>query len=144
MDEYLFITLAKLKADRLQLERKQRQAGADLEGLRLQPAETAGASRDLAAQGEILFRRFGCSGCHTPGSSVHAPSLIGLYGSPVPLSDGRVIIADDQYIHDSILLPNQDVAAGYRPIMPTFAAVLNAEEVMLLSAYIKSLGGAER
>jgi hypothetical protein len=45
MDEYLFITLAKLKADRLQLERKQRHAGADPEGLRLQPAETAGASR---------------------------------------------------------------------------------------------------
>jgi len=106
--------------------------------------ETTDASRDLAAQGETLFRRFGCSGCHTPGSSVHAPSLAGLYGSPVPLSDGRVILADEQYIHDSILLPNRDVAAGYRPIMPTFANVLSEEEVMLLGAYIKSLGGAER
>lgn len=106
--------------------------------------ETVGASRDLAAQGETLFRRFGCSGCHTPGSSVHAPRLIGLFGSPVPLSDGRVIVADDQYIHDSILLPNKDIAAGYPPIMPTFANILSAEEVMLLGAYIKSLGGAER
>ena len=29
----------------------------------------------------------------------------GLYGSPVPLSDGRVIRADEGYIRDSILLP---------------------------------------
>jgi cytochrome c oxidase subunit 2 len=29
---------------------------------------------DLAHQGEALFRTLGCSGCHTPGSSVHAPT----------------------------------------------------------------------
>lgn len=93
----------------------------------------------LAAQGERLFRRVGCSGCHGPASSVHAPSLAGLYGAPTPLADGRVIVADDQYLHDSILQPNRDIAAGYRPIMPTFANLLDEGQVMQLVAYIKSL-----
>lgn len=94
----------------------------------------------LAAQGAVLFRRLGCSGCHSPGSDVHAPLLEGLYGSPVPLSDGRIVTADDQYIHDSILLPHRDIAAGYGPIMPTFGNVLDEEEVTKLVAYVKSLG----
>ena len=39
MDEYLFITLAKLKADRLKLEREARRAEPDPEQLRLQWTE---------------------------------------------------------------------------------------------------------
>ncbi|MBM0104561.1 hypothetical protein JM946_07370 [Steroidobacter sp. S1-65] len=39
MDEYLFMTLAKLKADRLKLEREARRAEPDPEQLRLQWAE---------------------------------------------------------------------------------------------------------
>ncbi len=97
-------------------------------------------SGTLAAQGERLFRTFGCSGCHGPASSVHAPSLTGLYGAPVPLADGRVIVADDQYIRDSILQPNRDVAAGYRPIMPTFANVLDEAQITQIVAYVKALG----
>lgn len=41
MDEYLFMTLAKLKADRLKLEREQRLAATDPEQLRLDWAEPA-------------------------------------------------------------------------------------------------------
>lgn len=39
MDEYLFITLAKLKADRLALERQQRRLEPDPEQLRLELPE---------------------------------------------------------------------------------------------------------
>ena len=39
MDEYLFMTLAKLQADRLKLEREQRLAALDPEQLRLEWAE---------------------------------------------------------------------------------------------------------
>jgi hypothetical protein len=41
MDEYLFITLAKLKADRLKLEREKRGGEPDPEQLRLELAEAA-------------------------------------------------------------------------------------------------------
>jgi cytochrome c oxidase subunit 2 len=95
--------------------------------------------QSLAKAGEVLFRTYGCSGCHAAGSRVHAPDLAGLFGRPVPLSDGRVIVADEQYIRDSILLPQKDVAAGYEPIMPTFKNVLGEDELIRLVAFIKSL-----
>jgi cytochrome c oxidase subunit 2 len=72
---------------------------------------------------------------------VRAPPLAGLYGKPVPLADGSIARADDQYIHDSIMLPNKQVAAGYKPIMPPFGEVLDEEQVAQLEAYIRSLGG---
>lgn len=101
--------------------------------------EKADADPTLARQGAELFRRVGCSGCHGVAAEVLAPSLAGLYGSPVPLASGEVIVADEQYIHDSILMPKKAVAAGYEPIMPTFANVLSEEDVLKLVAYIKSL-----
>lgn len=45
MDEYLFITLARLKADRLTLEREKRRAEPDPEQLPLELADTADARR---------------------------------------------------------------------------------------------------
>jgi cytochrome c oxidase subunit 2 len=59
----------------------------------------------------------------------------------VPLADGSVVTADDQYLRDSILLPQSQIAAGYPAIMPTFQNLLSEEEVMELVAYIKSRGG---
>lgn len=102
----------------------------------------AGTDHGIAAQGAQLFSRLGCSGCHSAGSAVHAPPLAGLYGSPVALADGRVIRADDQYVHDSIMLPNRDVAAGYQPIMPTYANAIDEQQVSALEAYIRSLANA--
>ena len=91
----------------------------------------------IAARGERLFVRFGCSGCHAAGSAVHAPPLAGLYGSPVPLADGSIVIADDQYLHDSIVQPNRQVAKGYQPIMPAYGDVLDEGQVFELVSYLK-------
>jgi cytochrome c oxidase subunit II len=104
-------------------------------------------NRTRAAAGEQLFRQNGCSGCHGAGSSVRAPMLEGVYGKPVaievPTGKGTrqttTTIADDRYIHDSIVLPEQEVAAGYEPIMPTFRGRLSEEEIVQLVDYIKSL-----
>jgi cytochrome c oxidase subunit 2 len=93
----------------------------------------------IAAAGEVLFRKNGCSGCHGASATVHAPPLAGLYGRPVPLSDGSVVIADDRYIRDSILLPQRQVAAGYPRIMPSFKNLLGEDDLLKLIAYIKSL-----
>jgi cytochrome c oxidase subunit II len=96
---------------------------------------------DLAHQGAALFGSLGCSGCHTPGSSVHAPDLHGVYGHLVQLSDGRTVMADEAYLRDSILLPNQDIVAGFAPIMPSFRGVASEEDLVKLMAYLKSLSG---
>jgi len=71
--------------------------------------------------------------------TVRAPSLNGLYMSPVPLSDGSTVIADDRYIHDSILYPREQIVASYVPVMPSFDHVLGEDDLVKIIAYIKSL-----
>jgi cytochrome c oxidase subunit 2 len=93
---------------------------------------------DLAREGAALFVSLGCSGCHAPGSRVHAPDLHGLYGRQIPLDDGGTIAADDAYIRDCILL-NKHIPAGYPPIMPRFEGIVTEEQVTGLIAFIKSL-----
>lgn len=97
------------------------------------------ASGSLAREGAALFRQFGCSGCHVGQGTVRAPPLDGLYGRPVPLQDGTIVIADERYIRDSILFPKSQVAAGYEPLMPSFAGRVTEDELIRLVAYVKSL-----
>ena len=78
-------------------------------------------------------------GCHLGGGTVRAPSLAGLYGSPVPLSDGSTVIADDRYIRDSIMYPKQQIVASFEPVMPSFANVIGEDDLVRLVAYIQSL-----
>jgi cytochrome c oxidase subunit 2 len=99
-----------------------------------------GVHESLAQQGEQLFRAHGCSGCHGENSTVHAPSLVGLYGTSVHLQDGSVRVADEAYIRDCILNPRSFTVAGYPPIMPNFSGQLGEDEVLKIISYIKSLG----
>ena len=73
---------------------------------------TGGPEEPMAVAGERLFQQLGCSGCHSPNSTVRAPLLDGIYGKPVPLQSGQVVIADEGYIRDSILLPQKDSWRG--------------------------------
>lgn len=98
----------------------------------------------MATTGAQLFRQFGCSGCHSPNSTVRAPLLDGVYGRPVPLQSGDVVIADDRYIRDSIMMPKSQIVAGYEPVMPTFASQIKEDELLQIIAYIKSLGNDGR
>ncbi|RZI44021.1 cytochrome c oxidase subunit II [Herbaspirillum sp. HC18] len=115
----------------------------------LRPSEFAAwlqagdAQPGMAARGFELYRRYGCSGCHEAQSSVHAPDLHGLFGRSVHLSDGRMLIADEAYIRDSVLLPKKDVVAGFEPIMPSFAGQIGEEDLMAIIEYIRSTGGRD-
>lgn len=93
---------------------------------------------DLAHEGAVLFRANGCSGCHSPTSSVHAPDLRGIIGRTVPLADGRKATVDDSYLHDAMVLPKRDVAAGYTPIMPNYAGILSEGDIGSIIAYLRS------
>lgn len=103
----------------------------------------AHASGSLAERGRALFTRYGCAGCHDAGSSVHAPRLDGLYGSTVPLADGRQVTADERYLHDAIVLPADEMAAGYAPIMPSYKDRIDEADILALVAYLK-IRGTER
>lgn len=100
-----------------------------------------GAPEDsLVAAGGRLFQQLGCSGCHSQNSIARAPLLDGVYGKPVPLQSGQVVLADESYIRDSILLPQKDVVAGYAPVMPSFQGRISEEELMQIISYIRFLG----
>lgn len=102
------------------------------------------SSETLAAAGQALFIHYGCAGCHLGNSTVRAPRLEGVYGGPVPLSNGQVVLADDKYIRDSIVLPESQVVAGFAPVMPSFAGKIPEDDLLRLIAYIKSLSPAGR
>lgn len=105
--------------------------------------KTGEQTESILRAGERLFRDRGCSGCHAPNSTVHAPLLEGLYRKPVPLADGTMVTADDQYLRDSILQPARQISAGYENIMPSFSGHLSEEEIMQLIAYLKAIGQEE-
>jgi cytochrome c oxidase subunit 2 len=104
---------------------------------------TGEQTESIVGTGERLFHDRGCSGCHAPNSVFHAPLLEGLYRQPVPLADGTVVSADDQYLRDSILQPAKQISAGYDNIMPSFSGHLSEEEIMQLIAYLKAIGQQE-
>jgi mono/diheme cytochrome c family protein len=108
--------------------------------------EAPGAGRtDTALQraGRRLFRQYGCDICHAPDAVIHAPSLDGVSGQRVRLSDGTFVRADDQYLHDSILQASKQVVAGYAPVMPAYRGVIPEPDVLALIAYLKSFTGGE-
>ncbi|HWX53978.1 MAG TPA: cytochrome c oxidase subunit II [Verrucomicrobiae bacterium] len=98
------------------------------------------AEGSLAAQGEKEFQQLGCVTCHRADSGARGPNLMGLYGRPVRLTDGRTVVADDNYIRESILVPNAKVVSGFQPIMPTFQGMISEEELIQLTDYIKHMG----
>jgi hypothetical protein len=52
------------------------------------------------------------------------------------------VVADEQYIRESILRPTAKIVAGYEPIMPVYQGRINEEDMLQLVAYIKSLAPA--
>jgi cytochrome c oxidase subunit 2 len=102
-------------------------------------AAARNADPRLRPAGHRLFVQYGCSVCHDSATTVRAPSLVGIFGQRVRLSDGTLVRADDQYLHDSILHASQQVVAGYGPTMPTYDGVVSEADVLTLVSYLKSL-----
>jgi len=99
-------------------------------------------AQPIASSGEQLFQEFGCDGCHVTGVGTIAPSLDGLFGKQETLQDGQTVIADESYIRESILLPQEKIVAGYQPVMPTYEGQISEEQLVQLVEYIKGLGAS--
>jgi cytochrome c oxidase subunit II len=99
----------------------------------------------LSAAGEKIFAELGCATCHRSDTQGRGPDLLGVYGKPVQLEDGRTVTADENYIRESILDPGAKIVKGFKPVMPTFQGLVSEEQLNALIAYVKSLskpGGA--
>lgn len=96
-----------------------------------------------ADAGERLFARMACNTCHKNDNSGRGPSLVGVYGSQVKLNNGQNVLADDAYIRESILNPHAQLVAGYPLLMSTYQGQLTEEQIVQLTAYLKSLAKPE-
>jgi cytochrome c oxidase subunit 2 len=96
-------------------------------------------SQPLAVTGQQLFSQLGCITCHRSDTQGRGPNLVGVYGKPVLLEDGRTVVADENYIRESILDPGAKIVKGFKPIMPTFQGQVSDEQLSALVAYVKSL-----
>jgi cytochrome c oxidase subunit II len=92
-----------------------------------------------AVKGQATYRRYGCAGCHAPGST-RAPALAALYGATEALADGSRVTVDEAYLANAISSAPEFRVAGYQPDMPTYGGIMNHDEVMALVSYIRGLG----
>jgi cytochrome c oxidase subunit 2 len=96
---------------------------------------------DPVLRGEQLAQQYGCANCHSAdGSKKTGPTWSRLFESEVTLSDGTELIADREYLLQSILNPNLQVVEGYPAnAMPSFADTLDQTAVEAIVSYIESL-----
>ena len=102
---------------------------------------SGGTEENPAATGAKLFTQLACVTCHLSDGKGRGPSMNGVYGAKVLLADGSTVTADDAYIRESILSPQEKIVAGFQPVMPTFKGLVTEEQILSLTAYIKSLEG---
>jgi cytochrome c oxidase subunit 2 len=115
-------------------------APADYESWLNQPVRDASGLTDLRTEGENAARRRECLACHTVDGQRHVgPTWAGLYGSLVTMSDGRRVLADEEYLTRSMMEPNADVVEGFKSVMPSYFGGLPQPEVGAIVEYIKSL-----
>lgn len=112
-----------------------------------------GGEETLAQRGGVLFEQLGCKSCHEPESAapeavaaeradltnaVRGPPLLGLFGKKVRFADGSELVADEDYLRDSIVRPQEKIVEGYKPLMPTYQGQVDEEGLAALVAYLKT------
>lgn len=91
-----------------------------------------------------LFDQLRCYACHLGGGEMsRGPSLQNLYGRTVPLQNGQSVVADENYLRESILQPAAKIVAGYEPLMPSFEGQVTEEGVLQLIAEMKAMGPSD-
>lgn len=101
-----------------------------------------GEALSPAEEGKALYTQNACNSCHSlDGSRVVGPSFLKLFGREAKFSDGVAYVANEDYIRESILYPNNKVVEGYGPpsAMPAYEGRISDEEISKIIAFIKTL-----
>ncbi|MGP1272350.1 MAG: cytochrome c oxidase subunit II [Phycisphaerales bacterium] len=111
-----------------------------------------GAGDPPVEVGKLVYTAKGCATCHSvDGSAGVGPTWLNAWGKPVPFADGSQLTqaqidADplvwDNYIRESILVPEAKIHAGYPNQMASYDGRLSPVELRGLIAYIRSLSDA--
>lgn len=100
---------------------------------------------DIAEKGKVVFKERGaCIGCHSvDGSKNLGPTLKNILGrKTVVLENGKEkeIVADEDYIRNSILYANQHIVKGYENIpMLSYKGMLSDQDVNAIIEYLKRI-----
>jgi len=97
---------------------------------------------DPSARGEKWARNNGCTSCHSIDGSVSVgPTWKGLYELEQQLADGSMVTVDGAYLHNAIVNPNAQVAAGFPAnVMPqNFKDTISEQQITDMIEYIKTL-----
>jgi cytochrome c oxidase subunit 2 len=62
-----------------------------------------------------------------------------VFGNKRPLTDGDVVVADENYVRESILYPKAKVSAGYQPVMPSYKGQLTEDDIHSLVEFLKEV-----
>ena len=103
-----------------------------------------GSEGSMATQGEKLFQKYSCNTCHMNDATGRGPVLQGLYGTTVTLANDTTVVADDNYIRESILNPQAKITKGFAPVMPTFQGQVSEDDLLKLISYVHSLSGQKK
>ncbi len=104
--------------------------------------ESSAQEQPSPEQGKELFAKKGCVACHDTDVETKGklgPRMKGVMGSVRNFEDGKSVVADEDYIRQSILAPTEKVVKGYQPVMPPYGSILTTDEVASVVLYIKSL-----
>ncbi|MCX6954407.1 MAG: c-type cytochrome [Verrucomicrobia bacterium] len=99
------------------------------------------------AQGKELAVSLGCAVCHSADGTTEGkvgPTWRRLFGSKRTFIDGTSEVADEQYIREKILDPQQKRMKAGQIEMPSFKGVLSEVQLESITLYIKSLAGRVR
>lgn len=91
--------------------------------------------------GQEWFVNAGCAGCHgSDGGGGVGPSLVGIRGTERQLADGRIVVADQDYLVRAIMDPHAELVDGYSLRMPVNQ--LTREQVDDIITYLDELSAA--
>ncbi|MFQ6604628.1 MAG: cytochrome c oxidase subunit II [Fidelibacterota bacterium] len=100
----------------------------------------SGEGMSLEELGQKVFQDKACFTCHTlDGNRLVGPSLKGIFGHSVTLTDGREVTVDENYLRRSLLEPQTEVVDTYAPVMPTYQGLLSERELDAIISFIKTL-----
>lgn len=103
---------------------------------------TGGTAVGLVEQGKQLAQSRGCLACHSvDGSQSLGPGWLGLYGKIEILVDGSQVMADDEYLKESIVDPAAKLVQGYPGVMVAYE--FSDEQLDALVAYMRALGESQ-
>src|SRR5258706_1935367 len=92
--------------------------------------------------GQQFYTTKGCVQCHTiDGTASKGPTWKDMFGSQVPIQGNGKILADENYIRESILYPNAKIhdSLGPTSLMPSFLGQLDDNDITALISYLKSI-----